>query len=132
MSEETGKLEERVEILGQMVEEIDDDYSALAKTVSDLGVLEHDVERRIDDAETLRSEVSHYVVEIKMLSEKLEEQIRTANKLLFSFYKILESPTTVKLTSGNIIAVRPATREELKSGAAISVRQATAAEIRGN
>lgn len=120
------QVEEAVKGLVEMVHEIDRDYSELAKTAKNTETLREDFNRRITEAEDLRSEVLRYATEIKTLSAKLEEQTRTAQALLSSLGKILES------SFGKVLVTRPATREEVKRGEAIPVRQATVAELRAN
>ena len=110
--EKAERLEERVEVLAQMVRDIDDDYAKLSARLNN-EMLEYQdrLKNKIEgELSEMHKEISNTLAVIReQFAEKVQERIQAA-----SSDEIAEALTT-KL--GKLILVtRPATRDEIKTG----------------
>jgi hypothetical protein len=115
-------LEERVEALGKMVREIDDDYAALSARLNNEMFQYQDRLKQHMDSElrSLRSQIETTLADVRVrFAEKVREKIQ----------EVSADQVAAALTK-KVLVVRNANREESKSPDTLKIRQATPAEIR--
>ena len=116
--------EERVEALGQMVKEIDNDYANLSKRLSEeMTEFQDRLKNKVEgESSELRKGFDEALAKLQeKFYEKVHEEIR----------KVTTDEIAESLTK-KVLVTRPATREESRNPDTLKIRQATHAEIRQN